>query len=184
MWLRRILLGLRCLASIFKSGTLNVELRQELGVVRVEPEIPSDEEHGAVAASDERIRGAVQILRALQAESGLVDFLQEDLRYYSDQQLAHGVRAMQPDARHALQKSVRLVPIVDKAEGELQDLPEDPAARFANGSLQIDGNAAEFEAIHGGVLRHRGWRVAEAYLLTPPLSLDSTVVHPAVYEVE
>lgn len=184
MFLQRFLLGLRCLISLLKTGTLNVALRQELGVVRVEPEIPSSEEHGAVAASDERVRGAVQILRALQSESGLVDFLLEDLRHFSDHQLAQGVRAMQPDARSALQRALRMVPVVDKPEGEPQDLPPDPAARLANGSLRLEGNPAEFEAIHGGILRHRGWRVAEAYLLTPSPSLDATVVHPAVYEVE
>ncbi|MCL4782762.1 MAG: DUF2760 domain-containing protein [Bryobacterales bacterium] len=184
MFFERLQLGLRCLSSILKSGTLNVALRQSLGVVRVEPEVTGEEDHGAIAASDERIRGAVQILRALQADSGLIDFLLEDLRYYSDQQLAQGVRAMQPDAREALIRSIRLVPVVDKNEGELQDLPSDAAALYASGSLQLRGNPAEFEAVHGGVLRHRGWRVAEAYLLTPPVSLDSTVVHPAVYEVE
>lgn len=184
MFFERLQLGIHCLISILKSGTLNVALRQSLGVVRVEPDATAEEDHGAIAASDERIRGAVQILRALQADSGLVDFLLEDLRYYSDQQLAQGVRAMQPDAREALARAVRLTPVVDKTEGELQDLPSDAATRFANGSLQLRGNAAEFEAIHGGVLRHRGWRVTEAYLLTPPISLDATVVHPAVYDVE
>lgn len=184
MFLQRLLLGLRCLASLLKTGTLNVALRQELGVVRVEPEVSPEDEHGPVAASDERVRGAVQMLRALQAESGLVDFLLEDLRYYSDQQLAQGVRAMQPDARRALEKSFRLAPVVEKVEGELQDLPADPATKFANGSLTLEGNPAEFEAIHCGVLRHRGWRVAEAYLMTPSPAIDATVIHPAVYEVE
>lgn len=159
-------------------------LRQELGVVRVEPEDLPEDRCEPVAASDERLRGAVQILRALQAESGLVDFLLEDLRYYSDQQLAQGVRAMQPDARRALEQALRLVPVVDKVEGEMQDLPADPATKFANGSLLLEGHPTEFEAIHCGVLRHRGWRVAEAFLMTPSPALDATVVHPAVYEVE
>lgn len=126
MFLQRLLLGLRCLASLLKTGTLNVALRQELGVVRVEPDVFPEDEHGSVAASDERLRGAVQVLRALQAGSGIVDFLLEDLRYYSDQQLAQGVRAMQPDARRALEQALRLVPVVDKAEGEMQDLPPRP----------------------------------------------------------
>lgn len=184
MFFARLKLGFRCLLSILKSGTLNVSLRLALGLVRVEPGSQLDEDRGAVAASEERVRGAVQILCALQSGSGLVDFLLEDLRYYSDHQLAHGVRAMQPDARDALLRSLRLVPVVDKAEGELQDLPPNPAACFLNGSLRFEGNPAEFEAVSGGILRHRGWRVEEAYLLTPPVSLDAMIVHPAVYEVE
>lgn len=184
MYLQRFVLGLRCLASILKSGALNVALRQDLGVLRVEPETVPDEDHGSVAASEERIRGAIQMLRVLQSEAGLVDFLFEDLQYYSDQQLSQGVRAMQPDARDALTRVLRLIPVVDKVEGEIQDLPPNPAAKLANGSLKLEGNPGDFEAILGGVLRHRGWRVAEAHLLTPPLALDSTIVHPAVYEVE
>ncbi|MCZ2155562.1 MAG: DUF2760 domain-containing protein [Bryobacterales bacterium] len=184
MLLTRLQLGLRCFLSIVKTGTLNVSLRLALGLVRVEPGAQDDEDRSEVAASEERVRGAVQILRELQNRSGLVDFLLEDLRYYSDHQLAQGVRAMQPDAQDALLRSLQLVPVVAKAEGELQDLPPNPAACYRNGSLQFEGNPAEFEAVSGGILRHRGWRVERSYLLTPPVSLDAAIVHPAVYEIE
>jgi len=184
MSLERFTLGFRCFWSIFRTGHLGLSLRQELGLIRVSSELDSTEQHEPVAASEERVRGAIQILRVLQSESGLVDFLTEDLSAYSDLQLAQGVRGMQPMASDALRRAVRLAPVVDKAEGEAQDLPAHPLECLTNGSLELQGHPQDFETIHGGLLRHRGWRAAEVNLLTPPHSQDPTVIHPAVYEVE
>lgn len=161
-----------------------MSLRHELNLVRVASEPESPEERDSIPASEERVRGAVQMLRLLQAESGLVDFLTEDLADYSDMQIAQGVRGMQLKAGEVLRQAIRLVPVVEKAEGEEHDLPKDPIRCLADGSLKLEGRPLDFETIHGGILRHRGWRAAEVNLLTPPLAQNPTVIHPAVYEVE
>ncbi len=184
MFAGRILLALRCLWSVLLTGNLNLSLRHQLGLIRVASEPSTMEDHDPVPASEDRVRGALQMLRLLQKESGLVDFLTEDLSAYSDIQLAHGVRDMQPAAKDALLRAVRLEPVVNAAEGRPQDLPAYPMQRLADGSLQLEGRPQEFETIHGGLLRHRGWRAAEVNLLTPPNAQDPTIVHPAVYEVE
>lgn len=184
MFVGRIFLGLRCLWSVLKTGNINVGLRNQLGLVRVSSDPDVREDREPVPASEERVSGALQMLRALQEGSGLVDFLTEDLSYYSDQQLALGVRGMQPQARETLFRIVRLEPVVAKAEGEVQDLPADPARRLADGSLRLEGRPLDFEAIHEGILRHRGWQASEVHLMSPPLAQNSTILHPAVYEVE
>lgn len=184
MFLGRLILGLRCLWSVLRTGNLGLSLRHQLGLIRVASDTESAETREPVPASEERVRGAVQMLRVLQQESGLVDFLTEDLSAYSDSQLAHGVRTMQPSARDALLRTVRLAPVVDKPEGETHDFPRHPMECLTSGSLTLEGRPHDFETIHGGILRHRGWRAAEVHLLTPPLALDPTVIHPATYEVE
>lgn len=184
MFLGRLVLAIRCFWSILQTGNIGLSLRHQLGLIRVASEPETAEEHDPVPASEERVRGAVQMLRLLQRESGLVDFLTEDLAAYSDVQLAHGVREMQPAAREALLRTVRLEPVINKAEGEPQDLPTNPIQRLTDGSLQLEGRPHDFETIHGGLLRHRGWRAAEVLLLTPAQSQDPTIIHPAVYEVE
>ncbi len=180
----RLLLGIRCFWSIIRTGNLGLSLRHQLGLLRVNSEPETQEEHNPIPASEERVRGAVQILRLLQRESGLVDFLTEDLAAYSDSQLAQGVRGMQPAAKDVLLRTLRLEPVISKPEGEPQDLPTHPMQRLADGSLQLEGRPDDFETIHGGLLRHRGWRATEVHLLTPPISQDPTIIHPAVYEVE
>lgn len=180
----RLLLGLRCFWSVLRTGNLSLSLRHELGLIRVASDGEIEESRAPIAASEERVRGAVQILRLLQEQSGLVDFLTEDLSAYSDMQVAQGVRGMQPSAREVLMRTIRLTPVVDKPEGETHDLPRHPLQCLTNGSLLLEGRPQDFETIHGGLLRHRGWRAAEVNLLTPPPSLDPTIIHPAVYEVE
>jgi hypothetical protein len=184
MFVGRIILGLRCCWSVLRTGTLDLTLRHQLGLIRVASEPTTPEEHAPVPASEERVRGAIQVLRLLQQNSGLVDFLTEDISAYSDLQLAHGVRDMQPAAKDALLRAFRLEPVVNAPEGRPQDLPQFPMKRIADGSLQLDGRPQEYETIHGGLLKHRGWRAVDVHLLTPPVSQDPTIVHPAVYEVE
>jgi hypothetical protein len=181
---RPFLLGLRCFWSIFRTGNLSLALRQELGLVRVTTEPGPREEYEDMPASEERVHGALQVLRVMQAESGLIDFLTDDLRFYSDQQVAQGVRGMQPQAREALLRVVRLAPVVDKAEGEVHDLPQEPMRCLANGSLKLQGRPSDFDTIDGGILRHRGWRAADVNLQSPPRAQDPQVLHPAVYEIE
>jgi hypothetical protein len=184
MFFVRLLLGLRCLWSIVKTGNIDVALRDQLGLVRISTDPDVNEDRGPVPASEERVSGALQVLRILQEGSGLIDFLTEDLNQYSDQQLAHGVRGMQPQARDVLLRVLRLDPVVAKAEGELQDLPEEPAKCLADGSLRLEGRPLDFEAINEGRLLHRGWRASEVRLMTPPLAQNPTILHPAVYEIE
>jgi hypothetical protein len=107
MFFVRLLLGLRCLWSIVKTGNIDVALRDQLGLVRISTDPDVNEDRGPVPASEERVSGALQVLRILQEGSGLIDFLTEDLNQYSDQQLAHGVRGMQPQARGSIRWSRR-----------------------------------------------------------------------------
>lgn len=184
MFLGRLVLGVRCFWSVLQTGSLSVDLRNRLGLVRIANDNDLPEERDPIPASEERVNGALQMLRILQEGSGLVDFLTEDLNRYSDQQLSQGIRGMQPQARETLLRVVHLEPIVAKAEGEVHELPKEPAQRLAEGSLRLEGRPMDFEAIHEGVLRHRGWKAGEIRLMTPPLAQHPTVIHPAVYEIE
>src|SRR5262249_1999438 len=59
---------------------------------------------------------AITLLAALQREARLVDFLQEDLSGYADEQIGAAVREVQRDSQKVLERYFHLQPILSAAE--------------------------------------------------------------------
>jgi hypothetical protein len=115
----------------------------------------------------------VQILSILQRDARLVDFLMEDISSYSDEQVGAAVRDVQENARKAMQRYLKLGPVIDGVEGTYTKAEGD-GVKFI-GKVPASGKAA------GGTLRHKGWRAASVELPTLP---PGKVVAPAEIEVE
>jgi hypothetical protein len=97
---------------------------------------------------------ALTLLATLQREARLVDFLQEDLSAYSDDQVGAAVRNIHRDARSVLQRLFHLQPVMNQSEGSSVQLsgPVDVLRTRVTGSRA--GQAAPGVQ---GVLRHPGW---------------------------
>jgi hypothetical protein len=124
--------------------------------------------------------GAVQILGILQREARLVDFLMEDIASYSDDQIGAAVRDVHAQSRLALDRYMRLQPVIDGVEGTFAKTEGlDGAALKFIGKVPPGGKAP------GGVLRHKGWK-AEKVDLPPigPDTLANSVLAPAELEIE
>jgi hypothetical protein len=123
--------------------------------------------------------GALQILGILQRDGRLVDFLMEDISGASDDQIGAAVRSLQEQCRAALQRYVRLAPVIDSVEGAYTKLESnDPAVVKLLGNVPATGKAA------GGILRHKGWRAEKVDLPTLKPSQNNAVVAPAEIEIE
>jgi hypothetical protein len=122
---------------------------------------------------------AVQMLAILQREGRLVDFLQEDLRPYSDDQVGAAVRSIHQGCRAALLEHVDLKPIVEDAEGAEITVP--PA--FDPEAIRLTGNVSG-DPPFKGILRHHGWRVMRLDLpqVTAPRQ-KGWVLAPAEVEI-
>ncbi len=129
--------------------------------------------------------GAVQILSLLQSEARLIDFLQEDISGYADDQIGAAVRDIHANAHGVLERYVKLVPVVDGVEGAVTQISalglnpkKDPSM------LKIVGNVPPDGKVQAGILNHRGWRADKVDL--PAISPGDrfTVVAPAEIEVE
>jgi hypothetical protein len=123
--------------------------------------------------------GALQLLGILQRDARLVDFLMENLSAYSDEQIGAAVRNVQEQSRQALDRYVKLDPVIDGVEGTYVKTPSSDANLVKlTGNVPADGKAA------GGTLRHKGWRAAKVDL--PPVfpHQKTDVVAPAELEIE
>lgn len=122
---------------------------------------------------------ALTLLAALQREARLVDFLQEDLSGYSDDQIGAAVREVQRDSQKVLQRFFALRPIVAAEEGAAVDIPAD----FDPGKYRLTGNvsgAAPFR----GTLQHHGWEADKCDLPSYTGSpAAAKIVAPAEVEI-
>lgn len=163
--------------SILFQGVLPEDVARTFGFVRAAA--------GKVAASppaSPQVRtedGALQLLAILQRDGRLIDFLMEDISGATDEQVGAAVRSLQEQCRQALDRYVRLAPVIDGVEGSYTTLPSsDPSV------VKLLGNVPPNGKVQGGTLRHRGWRVERVELPTVRAGQKLDVIAPAEIEVE
>jgi hypothetical protein len=114
----------------------------------------------------------------LQRDSRLIDFLQEDVSGYSDDQIGAAVRELHDQCRDAIARYVTLAPVIDGVEGTYAKAP----AQDAN-LVKFVGNVPA-KPPAGGTLRHKGWRATKVELPSLPVKQDATIIAPAEIEIE
>lgn len=138
---------------------------------------PAEEEEEEV---DEGVRDApaVQILALLQREGRLLDFLQEEIEDYADDQIGAAVRSIHRDCRKVLEEHVGLEPLQQGEEEESVTVDEG----FDPSRIRLIGNVTG-DPPFTGLLRHHGWRAAKINLPVLPEGHDPSVIHPAEVEL-
>jgi Domain of unknown function (DUF2760) len=131
------------------------------------PEPPPDTSH----------EGALRLLAVLQEGGRLVDFFEEDLSPYPDDQIGAAIRGIHEGCRKALHERVTLEPILAGAEGETVTVE----AGFDPAAVRLSGNVAG-EPPFRGVLRHAGWRATQASVPARK-GQDPHVIAPAEVEI-
>lgn len=176
--MNRIVLAFKAFFIILFKGELPDDVAREYGYVRpesIKPAAPPPPPPPQFKPAD----GAIQILGILQRDGRLVDFLMEDISGASDDQIGAAVRSLQEQCRAALQRYVRLAPVIDGVEGSYTKLDtNDPTVVRLLGNVPATGKAT------GGILRHKGWRADAVELPALKPSQAGTVVAPAEIEIE
>ncbi len=146
------------------------------------PDKKGAEKSAANNDNEQRIRSQrlfLHLLAVLQREGRLVDFLQEDLEMYEDEQIGTAVRTIHGSCKKILKKSLSMQPIIAGDEGEAFTVENgfDPDAIKLTG--QVTGDPP-----FKGTIRHKGWRTQT--LEMPDLSAikDPTIICPAEVEIE
>ena len=118
-------------------------------------------------------------LSILQREGRLLDFFDEDLNNYDDEQIGMAVRSIQEDCKKAVKKYIALKPIFDLEEGDTIELTAD----FDPDSVKLVGKVAGNPPFKG-ILKHRGWKAGKKEI--PKLSevKDAGIITPAEVEIE
>jgi len=121
---------------------------------------------------------ALQLLGLMQREGRFVDFLQQDLTGFSDEDVGSAARLVHDGCRRALQSRATITPCRAEAEGAQVTL----APGFDAQTVKISGNLAGQPPYHG-VLRHGGWKIQALELPELVGDADPEVIQPAEVEL-
>ena len=121
----------------------------------------------------------LHLLTVLQREGRLVDFFQEDLDGYADEQIGAAVRNIHGNCQKILHKRLAMLPIVTDGEGDTIVVQ----AGFDPDAVKLTGRVTG-EPPFTGIVRHKGWRVKKIDLPDLTALSDPTIISPAEVEIE
>lgn len=124
------------------------------------------------------LASSLQLLALLQREGRLVDFLEQDITSFSDEDVGAAARVVHQGCGKALRAHATIAPVRDEAEDE----PVEVAAGYDPAEIKLTGKVSG-KAPYRGTLRHRGWRISSLRLPTAVAGHDLHVVAPAEVEL-
>lgn len=153
----------------------NKQLAQAWQQISVE-EAPSEAPPSPAAAGISA--DAVYSLVLLQRSGRLVDFLEEDVAGYSDEQIGAAVRQIHEKCGKVLEDNFAVGPIMTEPEGTTVEVQPG----FDPSTVRLIGNVRG-EPPFKGVLRHPGWKVGKVDFPERSPSMDPAVIAPAEVEL-
>ena len=121
---------------------------------------------------------ALQLLGLLQRDARFIDFIEEDVKAYSDADIGAAARVVHEGCRKVLREHFSLAPLRSEAEGSRITLPEG----FDAAAVRVTGNVVG-KAPFTGTLSHRGWRVTDTRLPQLAAGHDAAIVAQAEVEL-
>ncbi len=123
-------------------------------------------------------QSALQLLSLLQQNGRFIDFLQQDITAFSDQEVGAAARLVHQGCRQVLEEYLAIRPIRDEPEGSQVTL----GAGFDASMVRVTGNVVG-EAPFTGTLIHRGWRATQVSLPQVAAGHDLKIVTTAEVEL-
>jgi hypothetical protein len=123
-------------------------------------------------------QSALQLLSLLQQSGRLIDFLQEDITAFSDQEVGAAARLVHQGCRQTLEEYLAIRPVCDEQEGAQLTLE----AGFDAAAVRLTGNVVG-DAPFTGTLIHRGWRVTALRLPKVAAGHDLKILTAAEVEL-
>jgi hypothetical protein len=125
-----------------------------------------------------REEGALWVLELLQREGRLVDFLEQDITSFGDEEVGAAVRVVHGGCKKALADHAVIEPIRAEKEGGPITLEEG----FDKRANKLVGDVRGAPP-YRGTLRHKGWRAKSIRLPTPTEGHDASVLAAAEVEL-
>ena len=121
---------------------------------------------------------ALQLLGLLQREARFIDFIEEDVKAYSDADIGAAARVVHEGCRKVLREHFSLAPLRSEPEGSRITLPEG----FDAAAVRVTGNVVG-KAPFSGTLSHRGWRATDTRLPRLAAGHDAAILAQAEVEL-
>jgi hypothetical protein len=148
--------------------------------VLVDAEFASKVQEGAKPVSPERLHASgLMLLTALQREGRLIDFLQQDVAAFSDDEVGAAARVVHGGCRKVMQQFFEFEPAVKGGEG----IPMSVPAGFDQQRIRLTGNVTG-QPPFKGTLKHHGWVAAAVRMPATSDALDPRVIAPAEVELQ
>lgn len=141
------------------------------------PKVTAPEAPKALAPEKAHASG-LYVLSVLQEEGRLIDFLQQDVAAFSDEEVGGAARVVHSGCRKALERLASFSPVLKDAEGSTVTVP----AGFDANRIRLTGNVTGQPPFKGS-LKHHGWVTKDLKFPTLSDSLDYRVVAPAEVEL-
>jgi hypothetical protein len=131
------------------------------------------------ALPPERVHASgLMLLAALQREGRLIDFLQQEVAGFSDEDIGAAARVVHGGCRKALRQFFEIAPAMQGSEGTPMTVP----AGFDAQRIRLTGNVSG-EPPFRGTLKHHGWIAAEVRMPSISDGIDPRVIAPAEVEL-
>lgn len=137
------------------------------------------EQARAEGRGEGRAQGALTLLSLLQSEGRFIDFIQQDITSFDDQDVGTAARVVHDGCRRALRERVALTPILDQKEGAAVTVDKDADRQAIKLTGDVPGRAGALR----GTLRHHGWRAKSVKLPEPTKGHEHEVLFPAEVEL-
>jgi len=132
----------------------------------------------AIAKPPDHSLGALQLLTLLQRDGRLVDFLEQDIASFSDEEIGAAARLVHDGCQKTLHQLATVKPVRAENEGANVTLEEG----FVRSQIKLIGNVSGTPP-YRGTLRHRGWRAASLHLPEVVEGHDANILAPAEVEL-
>jgi hypothetical protein len=118
------------------------------------------------------------VLSALQREGRLIDFLEQDIASFSDEEVGAAARVVHEGCRKVTRQYFAFEPAMQEGEGASVTLP----AGFDSQKVRLTGNITGQPPFRG-TLKHHGWVAKEVKLPALSTAIDVKVIAPAEVEL-
>jgi hypothetical protein len=165
----RLGLAMKVLGDAALAGQVANLLEPPEPVKPAAPKIPPPEKAHA---------SGLFVLSVLQQDGRLIDFLQQEVTSFSDEEVGAAARVVHGGCRKALSRLVSVRPVLNDEEGATITVP----AGFDSNRIRLTGNVAG-QPPFKGTLKHHGWIASDLKFPVLAETLDYRVVAPAEVEL-
>jgi hypothetical protein len=120
----------------------------------------------------------LQLLALLQREGRFVDFLEQDVTKFTDEEVGAAARIVHEGCRKVLHRVTSVAPLRSENEGARVVI----APGFSRAEITLVGDVRGTAPFHG-TLRHRGWRASDLNLPEVTAGHAAYVLAPAEVEL-
>jgi hypothetical protein len=132
-----------------------------------------------VAPPPERVHASSLVLvSALQREGRWLDFLQQDVAGFTDEEVGAAARVVHGGCRKVLQQYFEIEPAATESEGATMTVPKG----FDANRIRLTGNVSGQPPFRG-ILKHHGWVAKQIRLPAISEAIDPRILAPAEVEL-